>query len=124
MNARRVAATLAYAAALVLLVTAVLHIGALAAASSQVASDIKPLFAMLWLFFGVALAVTGVLVAAVAQASVARRGIVLAIASLFPFAGAALMTAFLGFLAPAILLLVGGALVMASAILGRTRRQA
>ncbi|HEY2346310.1 MAG TPA: hypothetical protein VGH80_10565 [Xanthomonadaceae bacterium] len=120
MKMQRAAPTLAYVASILLLATAAFHLSATGAASAQIAGHLKPLFTTLWIFFGAAMAVAALLVAAMAPVAMQRRGLVLAIASLLPLVAAALMQGYLGFLAPVVLLILDGALVIASAAMGKS----
>jgi hypothetical protein len=127
MNRQRLGNVLIYATAALLIVSGGLHTSAFglinAMAQSASPADARVLLPMLWIAFGVNLMVAGAIVALVALENSNGGRYVLFAASLCPLSGAVLQVAYVGFSAQVALLLLVGALAIASAIVREPRRR-
>ncbi len=125
MTANRLSIVLAYAGGVLLLATAALHqsgYGSVTTQAEQGPPELKPLVAVLWVAFTVALALCALLVFVLAPSNAPTRRVLLVIAALNPLSAAVLQVVYLGFVPPTAILLFD-ALVVAGAAIPRHARQ-
>jgi len=127
MQRHKLSNLLIYVTAGLMALTGLLHLsgysGVNAAAQATGSADVQQLLPLLWLVVGVDLVVTGLIVALVAFENSNGGRLVLFAAAISPIAAAGLQVVYLGFIPPTALLLLDGALAIASAVWREPRRR-
>jgi hypothetical protein len=122
MTKERVAPVTAAIGAGLLFATAGFHLSAYSSVVAQAPTDLRPLMSALWIAPGVSLMIAALLAVAATPLFIVRRRALLVIAALTPFSIAALQIAYLGFLAPTVLLIVDTAVLLVAGELGRAQQ--